>query len=373
MPKSKPKSNGDWSRVYVLEGEPCLCEFALRSVLGKAKTAQRNFSGEAAGAKTLLTSYSIGKPFIPVFRDPGTELLKVIDGVVSAGTYRPPALVIMHPDGYADRRLGFYAAAAKAGRVYEYSYFLLSDPEPLKKHLANWEKRSGLTLPAKSREWLVRNAPTRMANVKGAKGKKQEEVFDLMALELDLEKVGVVLEAEGRDTVAPEDLSDVVWGRRPDSQWEFCDAVLDGNAAGVFDYLDSDLQQQKTTEVGVVSVLSTQLLFAEKVALYRELGKTDPDFIAEAMAANDMAGRYDLPGEAAEAATKVHPFRVKMVQRKTQGLGSRDIRKMRASAQAARADMLKGAPKDICLGNLCNHLLLRTPYQPIKTILKTAR
>jgi hypothetical protein len=367
MPKAKPKpSKGDWSRVYVLEGEPCLCEFALRSVLGKCKSSQRNFAGEAGSIKTLLTAYNIGRQFVPVFRDPSTEVLKAIETVVLAGTYRTPAIVIVHPDGYADRRLGFYAAAAKEGRLYEYAYFLAAESEPLKKHLANWEKRSGLSISVKAREWLLSNAPTRMANVKAAKGKKQEEVYDIMGLELDLEKVGVLLEAEGRDTVSPEDLQDTVWCHRPDSQWDFCDAVLARDARGVFSYLDSDLQQQKTTEVGVVSVLATQLLFAEKVVTLRELGVTDSDAAAEAMTAGDVGSKYLLPGEEAEPSAKPHPFRVKMVQRKTQPMSAADVRGMRLNTQAARADMLRGAPKDLCLNNLCNSLLSRSPYQPLK-------
>lgn len=337
--KKSSKANsvkGIWSKVYVIEGEPNGCALAIEEL----KNTLHSKVVRVSDVETLKSSCQAfqfgGTGTIVLAQSPKAEMLTAMLNIANSPSTRCAALVAYYPGAYADRRTSFIAEANKRNRTYEYVYHIVSEPDDLRRQLYDWESRSGVKVAIKAKPWLIEHAPVKKADVRGAKGSREELVYDIPSLESDLDKLAGLAMAENRDILSVEDLEMGVYTSSVDSQWDFCDAFILGNE----NILRMELPDQNY--VGTTRMLASQCQFAAQVKSYGDRAINDSDAVAVHIGGADMAAKYTFLGGTSEGYKKAHPFRVKTAARKFKDVSLQRIISLIELCDVATKDMLSG-------------------------------
>jgi DNA polymerase-3 subunit delta len=279
--------------VYVLSSEqPLLLERAVSAIRDAAvPPAMRGFnydvieSGRATAARILATAQTLpmmAQRRMVLVRDIGSiqaaELNKMVDYLESPN----PSTVLVGVAGKVDKRVKFFATAAKRKLLHE-----LAPP----RELTGWIKAEAGT----RRVAIAPEACARLADVVGK---------DLARVALALDQLA--LYAGGR-TIEAEDVDDLVADTRERSVFELTDAIGKGDIAAALAAVAA-LCEQRQSAIGVVVMVARfmrQLALCQ-VAQARRLPKEQvaqlvgaPPFAVQKLMG--QARRYDQAGLARAA------------------------------------------------------------------------
>lgn len=337
--KKTPKIDavkGMWSRVYVIEGETTGCHLILDELKNTLKSKVLYVS-DVELLKSTCQAFQFGSTgTIVVVQSPKSEMMPVLLDIANSGNSRCTALVLYYPGSYADKRTSFVSEAHKRNRCYECTYHIVNEPESLRAHLSDWESRSGVKIAVKAKPWLVENAPVKKVDVRGAKGSKEELVYDIPSLESDLNKLACLAESEGRDILSVDDLRLGIYTSSVDNQWDYCDAFIIGDEK----ILNMELPDMNY--VGVTRMLASQCQFAAQVKSYGDRSINDSDTVAMCIGGANTASQYTFLGGTSEGYKKAHPFRIKMAARKLKNVSLQRIISLIELCDTATKDMLSG-------------------------------
>jgi hypothetical protein len=213
---------------------------------------------------------------------------------------------------------------------------LVNDPDFFKDYLSDWESRSGIKIAVKAKPWLITNAPTKKADVRGAKGAKEEIIYDIPSLESDLNKIAELAKCENRDILSDEDLKSGVYVSCIDSQWDYCDAFILGSDA----VLKMTLPEQGY--VGIVRMLASQCNFVAQIKSYGDKAINNSDEIANHIGGAEIHSKYPFLGGHSEGYKKIHPFRLKMSAKKFKNISLQRVLSLLELCNMATHDMLNG-------------------------------
>lgn len=334
---SKTEDNkGIWSKVYLIEGEPTGCALVLEELKDtlKSKVVRVN---DVESLKPACQAFQFGSTgTIVLVQSPKAEMLAALLEVANSPNSRCNALVVYYPGAYADRRTAFVSEANKRKRNYEYLYHIVNDHDAFREQLSDWESRSGVKIAVKAKPWLIEHAPVKKVDVRGAKGSKEEMVYDIPSLESDLDKLAGMALGEGRDILSVDDLMLGVYTSSVDSQWDYCDAFITGSAA----ILSMSMPDQ--SYVGATRMLASQCQFASQVIAHGDKAIENSDAVAAQIGGADFAAKYSFLGGSSEGYKKTHPFRVKMAARKFKNVSLQRVLSLLELCNTATQDMLSG-------------------------------
>ncbi|MBS1722392.1 MAG: hypothetical protein JSS66_05235 [Armatimonadetes bacterium] len=331
------KKPSNWDNLFLIEGEPCNCGLALAAVCDSLAATPLRIKSDVAALKNACMAYPIsGQRQVVIVANPDSDTATAMGQLLDTGALRAPGLVAIFSDGYGDRRNGFVAKAHKLKRVYEYSYHLVDDPVAFKAYLSDWEERAGIKIAVKAKPWLLEHAPVRKASVRGVKGSKEEIIYDVPALESDLNKLAVLLEHEGRDVINTDDLEDGVYRSTLHSQWDFCDAFALGKPTMFA------LAPKEQNYVGLMRMLASQCLFMLQVRAQGDVAIQRPEDAAKHIGGNALAQKYSFDNDKSEGYKTLHPYRVKMAAKKLQNVSMERLLGLVSLCEQASLDMLRG-------------------------------
>lgn len=342
MKKPKTQNKGIWSKVYVVEGEPNGCALALEELkdIHSGKIVHADDSIDSI--KTLCQSFQFGSQGIIVLvQSPKSEILSALLDIANSGSARCAALVVYYPGAYADRRTGFVSEAHKRNRVYEYEYHLVNVLESFHAQLSDWETRSEVKIAVKAKPWLVEHAPIKKADVRGARGSKEEMVYDIPALESDLYKLAAWVQTEGRDILSVDDLQLGIYSSTANNQFDYCDAFILGSES----ILSMDLPDKNY--VGITRMLVSQCHFVAQVKSHRDAAWLQSDTVAQHIGGAECAAKYPFLDGKSEGYKKTHPFRIKMSGQKFKNISLERVLSLIELCNIATRDMLNGYPHAI--------------------------
>ena len=185
---------GDWSRVYVIGGDPCLSGWAVDAAVEKCGGQVRRYSKmDAVGVvKSALTEFIIDDADAIIITDPSAEMLRTCQNIIESSTLTASALIVITSGTNLDGRTSFASAASKAHRIYYYDFIVAYRLDLLIQHISDWEKSCNIKFSVDARNWIVSNAPTLLVSIKG----RDTEVFDLLCLESEIDKLAIVAKFE---------------------------------------------------------------------------------------------------------------------------------------------------------------------------------
>lgn len=288
MAKKKTDIVVNWDKIYVICGEPCVSRITLLEFLeGKGKT-KRFYKNENANLKNILTSYSIIPQRI-VIHDPNAETLKICLEVIEANRVTVDKLIIIVAGDNIDARISFYSKAQKNKRIYTCPYIEANESAKLTAHLADWQVGSEVEIEPKAKQWLLKNAPIIVEKLKATGGKKDTEVYDLVCLESELDKIATLCKYEQR-AITVEDVVNYCDFDQVSDIWYFIKSSLDG------DYITANkLWSQLVSEQGISSVLwllYSQLTFLLQLKQLLNNRITDFGVLQEKMSFKHYLNKY---------------------------------------------------------------------------------
>lgn len=335
-PKTKQTLDDAWSLLYVLEGEPFGCSHTLENLKHIIKGKILRVENIDA-FKNACTQFNFGKcSDIVLVQSPKSEMLSAVLEVIQSGNIRCEAIVMYYPDAYADKRGSLIAEAHKRKRVYTSAYYLVSDTDYFKDYLKDWEERSGVQIAVKVKPWLIAHAPVKKVDVRGAKGAREEIVYDMASIESDLNKLANWVLVEDRDILSVDDLKMGIYQSYVDNQWDYCDAFIVGDES----ILNMELPEQNY--VALARILVSQCNFACQVKAYGDKAINNADDISQYIGGANTAAKYTFMNGTSEGYKKTHPFRVKTTAKKLKQVSMERIISLISLCNQATLDMLNG-------------------------------
>ena len=343
-----PKSKFEfWNQTYVIEGEPHGCARALAAVCSTLHADAIRADNDANTLRTMCSAFPLGNKQVIVLTAPNAELTAALSGIIAGTAPRCAGVVVYWPDAYMDRRTSFAAEAVKRKRIYEYPYYVIGDSESLKKYLTDWEIQSGVKIAVKAKPWLLAHAPLRQTNVRGTKGVREETVYDIPALESDLDKLALWAQCENRDVLSADDLEMGIWQSEIHNQWDFCDAFIAG------EHVALTTQLPDANYLGLVRMLVTQCHFAAQV----KAGQAD-----SSIGGAEIAAGYSYLDGSSSGYKSPHPYRVKMVAKKLINVPQQRILSLVNLCNAASLDMLAGFNHELIFHRMVLSAVDNNPY-----------
>lgn len=333
----------DWGRVYILAGEPATaraaCSAAIEESGAKRSWRVPKTEPEASISQALTARSFVIPPQAVVLSDPSADTARAVLLAVNSGTLRCRCVIVILSSDAPDGRIGLYAAAKKAGRVFAFSYILAGDDRGLAKFLGQWAGLEEMTLSKSVQSHLLRVAPTRSASISGSGGKRDTEVYDLLTLEAELSKAASVSRYEATPiTVA--DVTAFCCFRQEVDVW----ALVRGAARGDLQATASSMLALAQTG-GLTSglwLLSSQLWFLTTVRGLYDAGIRGQEQIAQAMSLQSKTGAY-LTGSWEEAsprtAAPVNAWRVQKALDQVQSIPLERLASQHQAVASALTDL----------------------------------
>lgn len=287
------KAANGWERVYVLGGDPFLCESTLAGILQDLGGPSKRRYGKTDGVATVrnaLLAFSFEEIADAILlAHPSADQMKACLDVVESPGMTASAFVVMTPGDTLDARMAFASRASKHKRVLYLEPIEKERRQDLAQHLKDWEEGTGQSFAPEARQWILANAPVCSMKMKGAAGKRETEVYDLLCLENELEKL-LSLKAQDPGPITLKDLEEIVHFQQDTDVWEFIRSAVSGQAEALLTLLGKMAQSQNAQ--GALWLLASQLEFLLGVKTLRERGFDGAERIASEMARNPYLGRY---------------------------------------------------------------------------------
>ena len=366
-PKTATKSDaGLWDRLHIIGGDPCLCRLFLQGIiedLGNPGRRRFDRSDSVRALKDAMIAFSFDDlADMIIISDPSADQLRTCQESIENGTLTASALVIVTPGDAIDGRASLSQQAQKRGRVTYLPPIEAGERAQLMDHLVEWESGTGQSLTDEARRWIIQNAPTQIAKVKGHGGKRDTEVYDLQWMENELDKVISVKTLEP-GPISISDLQELVRFEQGVDIWQFIDAATDGNAAQSLSMLYTLSATQGVQ--GALILLASQLEFLLAVRCLQDRQVRSSDEIARQMSIQPYLGRYllqdwsearDLPEPAAP-----NPWRVRKATEKALPQADRLSGNYQATISAIR-DLRSGLDERIVFPYLALCLAGKNQY-----------
>ena len=386
-PKAKPKANpkagkgsaATWERVFVFTGEPLLSRLGLNEATQNHKARYADKSDLPVVLRGYVSDFGVlASPRAVVVFFPSAEQLRVMLDAIQADRLSPPALVLMCPGDAWDGRTSFALAASKNKRVFASEPILAGDRAAVEAHVRDWEAGTGTRLLTTARKWVVDNAPTCMAKVKGPSGKREVEAYDLQTLEGHLSKVTDLqkyqaLVTGGESWLTQGEVMALCPFEHASDVWAFVRQATQGDAGTILRSLD-DLGVGQADQ-GPLYLLAAQLEVMVSVRSLESLGLRGDAQIAARLDADAarVRGAYLLPSyeePPATTAASVGEWRVRKARESTGGLGLARLSAQLRAVQNSLIDLRSSIPADSVIPRLALALAGLTDYaEPLSTFL----
>lgn len=348
MAKKKADCKAAWDKVYVICGEPCLARLSLDTLV-EGKRVKRFYNNENIDyLKLALSGFSIKSASVVLY-EPVAESLNLCLGLIESNKLTTDQLIIFVSGDNIDGRLSLYSKALKNKRIFNYSYIEASDLNGLKKHLTKWEKETGILIEPKAMQWLIDNAPIILEKIKSPGGKRDTEVYNLQAVETELEKISTLCEYEHR-SICLNDVVEFCTFNRTVDIWIFIKAAIGSNYKESFKLISKMIDVQGINTV--LWLLHSQLTFLIQLKHYLNQGITDITVLQDKMSYKQYLSRYynddwqevDSPTEPI-----INPWRIRKAM---ESIGAWSMDKLVSQEQAvtsALEDMRSSGSEDIIL------------------------
>lgn len=296
---SKPatkKSSGNWDRVRILEGDPYLCESALRQAGQSASEIIRIYDTDDRDAVvTALTGFRFGGQPLVVLRTPTDEQTELLTKLAEGGRLTCAGVIAVYPGAYADGRKAITKRIKSSGGLVTKEYTRDYDDASVRRAIAGFCKTAGIRFSQPGLEWMIAHRPTFETKVRDGdarSGSGQVSVIDYMTLFNDLEKLVTLSNAYGIDPLSIEEAKSV-WTFVPEQKmFTVSDAIMAGDVAKAMDTATAMVLAEPDDVVGFLMGLISMLRVAANVKQLIEVGITDPDRIAREATLEKMWDLY---------------------------------------------------------------------------------
>lgn len=293
---SKPSNvalSDSWHKIHVLQGDPCLCRFAMDTIseeLGEPIRIRLSGSDgifEVRRYLTIFSSYS--DPLILILSQITSDVANALVEIATSGRIRISTVIVLAGENGLDGRSSLAKEVKKRKRVVYLDPIEADNLERYIQHLDNWQKAMGVTLDEDSRRFLIQQRPLRLA-----KGDKNQEIrlVDLESLESELSKLVPILKTQKQ---IKRGLAEIIceFDALGMDTWKFINTCIKGDAPSALAILD-DMGISKDT-LSPLWLLLSQLEFMIGIVSCQGLGM-QPDQIVSHMSQNPYSGRFLLPG-----------------------------------------------------------------------------
>lgn len=365
MATKKPKNEtlGDWSKVFVFGGEPWKCQCAVESALSKSgassiiRFTKHDSCADLLGSLTKMQWEATTDAV--VLTNPTAEQLKVCYATVMPGPISAESLIIVTPGDTLDGRSAFASKAGKADRVWYFDFPEANNAYLVSQHLKDWEKDTDLKISQEAKKWIADNAPTKLAKVRTAKGKTETEVFNLLELENELDKIITI--AEEGETIDLDTVKSVCYFEQTVDVWKFITAVQKNDMQFILSSLDNMNLSQ--TNQGGLWLLANQLGFLMTVRSMMDKGLKENEIITVLSNPKYMGKYLNQNWEQVEHKTnEINPWRVARAITSLASISTATLGAKYASTINAVKDLRGGMTSDTIIPYLTLALLGRLEY-----------
>lgn len=284
MKTAKPTKN-KYQNITVLCGEPMSCQLSLQDIgLSKYDIIHLNDKSSFEKLHSFFNGLSFGeKENIVVARNPSAKLTKKIDKYLEKYTFAIPVYIVL-ADSYPDLRSSLYSNLNKNGQIKEFSYLPKGEVKTLERYIRAWmDDKPHVKLDGNAIHCIVANAPTRMAQVKTKTGKYENAVYDLIALENELDKIDVHF-IDNKSIDLDWLKSCFASYKASDNAWDFVQYAINGDIAKALALMESMSNLQST-----LFLVLSQLKFLISL---KGAKSHNPNDIMAYMKNNQYLGRY---------------------------------------------------------------------------------
>jgi DNA polymerase III delta subunit len=291
--KAKAKINF-WDRTFLFCGEPCTTRLAMNGLVVEHElTSIKTFNSGDKGTTvaSALTAFNWDmEPFGVFVTNPTADIFKAVQETLENRKPTATVLAFAVEGDYFDSRLSFVSQASKQKRLMEFDYIDSSNKSALIEHFKDWETGTGINLQKTILQWLVNNAPIRICKVKGKNGKRDTEVYDLLALEMELEKLLPLLES---GEISVKELPDMVDFQQENDIWGFVRTCLAGDLQKSMKYMEKLSESQSLNSTLWLMFSQIGLLISIKAAV--QDGNRTAEDVCKAIDVSNYAGKFYLP------------------------------------------------------------------------------
>jgi hypothetical protein len=281
-----------WDKVWVISGEPCMSRLSLQALLednGIKNTKRFYKDSDLKSLHSTLTTFSLKQNQAIIINDPNAAMLRICLDLIESGCITVKMLIVFIVGDNIDGRMAFFTRAAKNKRVINLPYIMAKDSISLIKHLKNWELGAEIKLSSEATKWLVDNAPIEIAKIKDKTGKKDTEVYDLVWMESELDKIAILCKKENRnmevnDLVTFCDFTQVI------DIWDFIKCTIDGNFKQSHNLIYKLLNDQPLNSV--LWLLYSQLIFLIQLKQLVDIYGTDTNVLMSKMNYKEYLNKY---------------------------------------------------------------------------------
>lgn len=362
--KKADLSLGDWDKVYVIGGEPWKCQSGVQSAINKANAARVVHYSKHDAASALVGSLT---RFVwddeletVVLQNPSAEQIKACYECIMPGPISAAALIIVTPGDALDGRSAFAMKAKKSDRVWYFDFPESNNNYHISQHLSGWEKDTNLKFHPDAKKWILANAPTTIAKIRTAKGKADAEVYNLIELENELDKLIVTHEAG--DTIDLHTTSQMCDFTQTVDAFRFVAAVNSNDIKYILHSLDH--MGLSATNQGELWLLASQLSFMMTVKTLSDLGKSESQIVDE-LNAQKYLGKYlqqDWSEPPSVEPKNVNPWRVGKVLSLIESISAETLGKQYCATINAVKDLRSGVDTDVVIPYLTLALMNRLDY-----------
>ena len=283
--KKPQKQKTSYDQITVLCGEPMSCKLTLQDIgLDQYDIIRLGEQSNLDALHSAFNGLSLSdKDNIVVVKDPTTKVIKKIEKYLEKYRFTIPVYIVLM-DGYPDLRSSFFNALSKEGKIKEFTYMMKGDTRNLEAYIKERCKENPhVKLKQENLQYIVNNAPTRMAQVKTKSGKYENAVYDLMALENELSKIDIYF-LDNKEVNEDWLSSCFTSYGNVDNVWDFVQYAINGDTAKALSMLDNMSNVQST-----LFLVLSQLKFLLSMKGANSHNVND---ILEYMKENPYIGRY---------------------------------------------------------------------------------
>lgn len=355
---------GDWDKVYVLGGEPWKCQSGVQSAISKANASRviRYSRHDTVSALVGSLTRFVWDDELEtvVLLNPSADQIKACYECVMPGPISAAALIIVTPGDALDGRSAFSMKAKKADRVWYFDFPESSNSYHISQHLSEWEKDTKIKFHPDAKKWILSNAPTTIAKIKTVKGKADAEVYNLLELENELDKLYVT--HEPGEIIDLHTAASVCDFTQTVDAFRFVSAVHNNDKEYILHSLDH--MGLSATNQGELWLLASQLSFMMVVKSMSDLRMSESQILEE-LTNQKYLGKYlqqDWTEPPEIEPKSINPWRVNKVLSLVSSISAQSLANQYCATLNAIKDLRSGVDTEVIITYFALALMGRLDY-----------